>query len=208
MASKMENEVKRGRGRPKAFDREMAVQAAMMLFWERGYEGTSFDDLTAAMGINPSSFRNTFKSKEALYREATEVYVAEAGTWFYDILSGETQVRQAFLRLLAETAERYTRANLPNGCMVSLAATHAPIGMAALKEMMTVHRAAAETAMAERLRQGQRDGQIGDEVDPLALAAFFNTVFRGMAVQARDGAPTARLLDIGRLAMCAFPPLK
>ena len=67
---------------PRASTARMALQQAMKLFWERGYEGASFDDLTAAMGISPSSFYNSFGSKERLYHEATEAYMACAGKWF------------------------------------------------------------------------------------------------------------------------------
>src|SRR5690349_23827206 len=77
---------RRGRGRPATFDRGKALQEAMKLFWERGYEGTSFDDLIAAMGISPSSFCNSFGSKEALYCEATQTYLEWAGQWFFAIL--------------------------------------------------------------------------------------------------------------------------
>jgi len=207
MASKIEIEVKRTRGRPKGFDRTEAVRAAMLLFWERGYEGTSFDDLTGAMGINPSSFRNTFKSKEALYREATDLYVAERGAWFAGVLSEEKNVRAAFMRLFDEAATFYTMENQPSGCMVSLAAAHVPASMSSLRDMMTAHRSAGETAMAERIRQGQRDGQIGTDIDSEIIAAFFNTIFRGMALQARDGASKTRLLEIAQVAMAALPQL-
>ena len=54
----------------------------MKLFWERGYEGTSFDDLVATMGISPSSFYYSFGCKERLYQEATEAYMARSGEWF------------------------------------------------------------------------------------------------------------------------------
>ena len=205
MTSKIEVEPKRGRGRPTAFDRAEALEAAMLLFWERGYEGTTFDDLTTAMRINASSFRNSFKSKEALYRETIDAYVLETGQWFAGILFGEANVRTAFSRLLEETAALYTRELRPSGCMISLAATHVPPDLASLKALTASHRHAAETAMAERIQQGQRDGQVDAGVDRLALAAYFNTVFRGMAVQARDGASTSRLTDIARLAMTVFP---
>lgn len=205
MTSKIENDLKRPRGRPPAFDRAEAVRAAMLLFWERGYEGSTFDDLTAAMGINASSFRNTFKSKEALYREATEAYAVEMGDWFASVLAAEANVRAAFARLFAEAATLYTRGDRPAGCMISLAATHVPASMAPLKDMMAAHRAGGEQAMAQRIAQGQRDGQIGADLDSALLAAFFNTVFRGMALQARDGASTGRLRDIGRVALMALP---
>ena len=205
MTSKISSEVKRSRGRPKGFERMDAVRAAMTLFWERGYEGTSFDDLTAVMGINASSFRNTFKTKEALYREATDLYVSETGAWFVGVLSKETDVRRAFARLLEETAALYTRDDLPSGCMISLAATHTAPAQATLRTMMLTHREEAETVMAERLKKGQMEGQLSADIDTETLAAFFNTVFRGMAVQARDGATRARLLEVAKLSMNAFP---
>ena len=177
----------------------------MLLFWERGYEGASFEALATAMGINASSFRNTFKTKEALYREATDAYVRETGAWFSNILSSENDVRAAFTRLFEETATLYTRENCPSGCMISAAALHVPPGHETLREMMSEHRTSAEHAMAERLAQGQRDAQIADELDTQVLAAFFNTLFRGMAIQARDGASRSRLLEITKVAMGAFP---
>ena len=72
MTTQVTGILKRARGRPKNFDRSVALQQAMKLFWERGYEGASFDNLTAAMGISASSFYNSFGSKERLYQEAIE----------------------------------------------------------------------------------------------------------------------------------------
>jgi hypothetical protein len=89
--------------------------------------------------------------------------------------------------------------------MISLAATHVPVSMTSLRDMMAAHRCGAEKAMAERIQQAQHDGQIGKDVDSWVLAAFFNTMLRGMAIQARDGATTQRLADIAKIAMSAFP---
>jgi AcrR family transcriptional regulator len=195
----------RARGRPKAFDRDVAVQAAMQVFWDGGYEGSSFDDLATAMRINPSSFRNTFKTKEALYREATEMYVAQGAAWLAGVLSGEKDVRAAFSRLFTEAAARYTSADHPLGCMISVAGTHFPQGLSALSEMLTTYRFGAEKAMVERLKQGQHDKQLPPDANIHAIAAFFHALFRGMAVQARDGVSRDRLLEIVAVAMSAFP---
>src|SRR5271154_1470634 len=112
-------EGKRGRGRPAVFDRAVALQAAMKLFWERGYEGTSFDDLIAAMGISASSFYNSFGSKEALYCEATRSYLEWAGQWFFAILNDPSiDTRTAFAHLFEATAEEFTRGDHPLGCMI------------------------------------------------------------------------------------------
>src|SRR5689334_21152121 len=120
MTTKTAGGARCGRGRPRTFDRERSLQAAMKLFWERGYEGASFDDLIAAMSISPSSFYNTFGSKEQLYREATECYVNGPGSWFACILSETTETRTAFERLIRVAADRLTSKDFPCGCMISL----------------------------------------------------------------------------------------
>src|SRR6202012_393764 len=152
---------KRGRGRPAAFDRAVALQAAMKLFWELGYEGTSFDELIAAMGVSASSFYNSFGSKEALYCEATRSYLEWSGQWFFAILNDPSiDTRPAFARLFEATAEEFTRGDHPLGCMISLAGTHCSPGMNNIRDMMAEHRAFSESAMAARIRKGVagRDG--------------------------------------------------
>jgi AcrR family transcriptional regulator len=197
---------KRRRGRPVVFDRDQALGEAMKLFWERGYEGTSFDDLIAAMGISASSFYNSFGSKEDLYCEASRSYLDSAGRWFFGILNDETtDTKTAFARLFATTAEEFTRGDHPLGCMISLAGTHTPPAMKNIRELMAEHRAFSEGAMAARIEQGVAHGDVPKGTDIGALAAYYSTVARGLAVQARDGASRERLAEIGRLAMNAWP---
>ncbi len=105
------------------FDRSAALNQAMRLFWERGYIGTSFDDLIGAMGISPSSFYNTFGSKERLYQEAAEAYAEQSRKWFAAELEAPTDTKTAFRRLLEKGAQEITRDDLPVGCMISLACT-------------------------------------------------------------------------------------
>jgi AcrR family transcriptional regulator len=202
-------EGKRGRGRPAVFDRGAALNAAMKLFWERGYEGTSFDDLIAAMGISASSFYNSFGSKEELYCEATRSYREWAGQWFFAILNDPSiDTKTAFARLFEATAEEFTRGDHPLGCMISLAGTHCSPGMKNIRDMMAEHRAFSEGAMAERIRKGIVKGDLPEDTDCDMLAAYYSAVARGLAVQARDGASRQKLSEIGRLAMRAWPVAK
>jgi AcrR family transcriptional regulator len=206
MAPKIIEGTKRSRGRPPVFDRDAALGNAMKLFWERGYQGTSFDDLIAAMGISASSFYNSFGSKEALYCEATQSYLALSGRWFFGILNDDaTDARTAFSRLFAATAEEYTRGDHPAGCMVALACTQTPPALESIREVMVEHRAFSEGTMAERIRKGIADGDVPEDTDVDMLAAYFSAVARGLAGQARDGASREKLAEIGRLAMRAWP---
>jgi AcrR family transcriptional regulator len=75
----------------------------MNLFWDQGYEGTSFDQLIQAMGISPSSFYNSFGSKEQLYKEATDAYLSLSAVWFAGELFGSADTRQAFRNFLDAT---------------------------------------------------------------------------------------------------------
>lgn len=196
---------KRRRGRPLAFDRAQAIHSAMTLFWERGYEGTSFDDLINAMGISPSTFYNSFGNKETLYREATDFYLTESSEWFLAALVDAPDAKTAFMQLIEATAEQFTRDDLPAGCMISLAGTHLSPANASVRSMMSAHRASSESALVARLREGMDAGDVPQGTDIEALGAFFSALFRGMAVQARDGASRARVLEIGHLGMRAWP---
>ena len=188
MTKQITETLKRPRGRPKTFDRAVALQQAMKLFWERGYEGASFDDLTAAMGISASSFYNSFGNKERLYQEATEAYMTAAGKWFVSELNAATDTKTAFHRLLTAAAREFTRTDLPAGCMISLACTQVPPALTCLRDTMAGHRRAAQSAMAARIARGIAEGDVPKDTDVEALAAFFSALSRGLAVQARDGA--------------------
>lgn len=206
IAGKKAEETKRGRGRPAVFDRAKALNKAMKLFWERGYEGTSFDELIAAMGISASSFYNSFGSKEALYCESTRTYLDWAGQWFNAILHDPSiDTKTAFARLFEATAEEFTRGDHPLDCMISLGGMHCPPGRENIRDMMAEHRAFSEGAMAARIRKGVANGDMPEATDCDMLAAYYSAVARGLAVQARDGASREKLSEIGRLAMRVWP---
>ena len=200
-----EGHEKRARGRPKTFDRSVALNQAMKLFWERGYIGTSFDDLIDAMGISPSSFYNTFGSKERLYHEATEAYVAQSRKWFSAELEAATDTKTAFHRLLTKGAHEITRDDQPVGCMISLACVQVPPALEPVRQMMAGYRCDAEAAMAARIQRGIDEGDVPDSTNVQALAGFYSALSKGMAVLARDGATRSRLLEIVEIGMRAWP---
>jgi AcrR family transcriptional regulator len=195
----------RGRGRPRQFDRAIALDQAMKVFWDRGFEGATFDELVSVMAISPSSFYSAFGNKEALYREAVEAYLTGPGSFFTAALSGEGSARDAFERLMAATAVAYTDPTDPAGCMVSLAGLHDAPERAEIGEFMRDVRRRARDLMKKRLVEGVTAGELASDTDIAQLADYFETVFRGMAVRARDGADRQTLEKTGMMAFGAWP---
>lgn len=204
MTPKKECTVRRGRGRPPGFDRDHALGQAMMMFWDRGYEGTSFDDLVSAMGISASSFYNSFGSKESLYVQAVDAYARRASRWFTQALDQEGSTCDAFRALLHSAAEAFTCPDTPSGCMIAIAATQCSPAQARLREMMIAQRHMADGLMQARLRRGVDEGDIPATTDVPLIAAYFGAVMTGMGVQARDGAGFDRLDAVGRMALCVL----
>lgn len=205
MTTKLGMDARRSRGRPQTFDRGEALKEAMQLFWERGFEGTSFDELITLMGISPSSFYNSFGSKERLYQEATETYLAVSGEWFLRELNADTDTRSAFHNVLLAAAREFTREGLPTGCMISLAGTHLPPSLNSVRDMMARHRQRGQAALTARIQQGIERGDVPPGTNADVLAAFYSALSRGMAVLARDGASREQLADIVEIAMRAWP---
>jgi AcrR family transcriptional regulator len=178
----------------------------MKLFWEQGFEGTTFDDLIEGMGISPSTFYNSFGSKEKLYHEAAACYVSEASNWFSAAMADTSvDTRGAFSRLLEKLAYEFSREDLPHGCMISLSGTHQSSELESIRALMVDYRASAERRFVERIRRGIAEGDMPKDCDVEGVAAYANTVVRGLAVQARDGATHERLLAIARIAMEVWP---
>src|ERR1700757_5172161 len=202
---KQTKSLKRGRGRPKTFDRTAAIQQAMELFWDRGYEGTTFDDLIGAMKLSPSSFYHEFGSKEQLYREAVDYYLSVSLSEVSHVLSSHRDTRAAFEVFIEETAALFTNGASPSGCMISLAGTHLPPHLQSVAEFTKSLRKGFEQELAKRLRKGVSDGDLPPGTNVKELAAYFDTVIRGLAVHARDGASRKQLLVICRVAMRAWP---
>ena len=205
MTIKGETQTSRGRGRPRLFDRTAALDRAMRVFWDRGYEGATFDELIAAMGVSPSSFYNAFGNKEDLYREAVGAYLTGPGGFFPAALAGEGSAKDAFARLMMATAAAYTDETGPTGCMISLAGLHDAPERADLCGFMREVRGRSRTLMVERLDEGVRNGDLPEGTDVAQVAEFFETVFRGMAVRARDGADRNLLEKTGFMALDAWP---
>ncbi|MEU7143385.1 TetR/AcrR family transcriptional regulator [Nocardia sp. NPDC046473] len=189
------------RGRPRNFDRAIALEQAMELFWERGYRGTSLTDITAALGINRPSMYAAFGNKEALFREAVALYSEALRVPVESALRGGPTTRAAIADTLHAYAEAFSRPGTPLGCLVVLSATDGPAHDDPLREFLVELRGSLQAGILLRLQHAVRENEISDTVNIEALAGYFGTVVFGMAIQARDGASHEALLTTADLAM-------
>lgn len=195
------------RGRPRGFDRGTALRRAMEVFWDHGYEGTSISDLTSAMGINSPSLYAAFGSKEELFREAAAHYNETLGATAAQELRDQPTAREAIAAVLRHHAVVFCDSDNPRGCMIVLAATTCTDRTRSVHEHLAGLRMELEKDFADRITRGIADGDVPAGVDAAAVAAFYNTVNHGMAIQARDGADRAKLSAIAEAAIAAWDGL-
>jgi AcrR family transcriptional regulator len=192
-------------GRPREFDREAALEAAMFLFWRKGFEATSMNDLCDAMGVRSPSLYAAFGSKEALYLEVMERYVETHGPPIWAGLAEGATARAGIENLLIAASEHLPKSRtLPAGCMATLAAV-ADEWPASIARVVRKVRLDMLGRLRARLENAVADGELPVATDVDGLSRFYLSVYQGMAVQARDGAAPAELRAVAAAAMAAWP---
>ena len=196
------------RGRPAGFDRDEALQRAMELFWERGYEGTTLEDLQAAMGdISPTSFYHAFGSKGALFRQVVEKYQETVGGPALKALEESPNAREAVHQMLRLTAESFCRPGKPHGCMLVLGAIKCTPANAGPQDYLQSIRQQTPKVIKRRLKRAVDEGDLPASANIAAIASFYATVLHGLAVRAGDGASRKVLMAAVDGAFAAWPAL-
>ena len=196
------------RGRPRTFDPDVALRQALDVFWERGYEGTSLNDLAQAMGIKSASIYACFGSKESLFRQVMGLYGATAGEPPRRALREGPTAREAIHAMLQATADQITHPEHPHYCMLILAAPTGATENHAVREFLAAGRQGQYAEIKDRLSRGVTDGDLlAPPVGLDAMARYYATVVQGLSIQARDGATRAELETVITCAMAAWQTL-
>lgn len=191
-------------GRPREFDAEEALDQALRVFWQRGYEGAALSDLTAAMGINRPSLYAAFGNKESLFRKALERYSDRQAVHVRDALERPT-ARAVAERMLRGAADISTQPDCPAGCLSLQGGLAMGEDAVATRERLADWRRTGEAGLRVRFERAQAEGDLPADVDPADLAKFVVLVSQGISVQAADGVGREQLHRMVDIALRAWP---
>lgn len=194
------------RGRPRAFNRDQALEKAMRVFWEKGFASTSMNDLTSALGIAPPSLYAAFGSKEDLFAEALDLYDLKA-QGLNDAIYGQGQSLRDQIEASLRLSARLEGKGMPTGCMVMMACEQASELSDKLMSGLVAKKTRGAHALEERLQQAVDEGELPAHTDIAGLAQMYGVLQRGLAVSGRAGIPDAQMEEAIAAAMKAWDAL-
>lgn len=195
---------RRRTGRPLSFDRDAALEQAMLTFWRYGYETTSIVDLTTAMGITAPSLYTAFGDKKRLFLEAARRYAGDPEAAARALESAPTAY-EAARGMLVEAATGYTGELTPRGCLLASATASGSSASADVQHAIASIRERLRSGLRRRIERDVASGLLPRGTDAGALAGMVLAVAQGMSVLARDGVPREDLLAIVEQALSAWP---
>ena len=191
-------------GRPREFCEEAALDAAMRVFWEKGYEGASLDDLTTAMGINRSSLYASLGDKEKLFQKVLERYGSGPMAYMQEALNKQT-ARLAIEALLKDSVKLLSDGTHPRGCLTLQAGLSCGTGAEGAKEAALAYRQRGLAMLQRRFQRAAVEGDLPKKVNPKDLARYVIMLLNGLSVQAVNGASTAELNRAADFALRCLP---
>jgi AcrR family transcriptional regulator len=181
------------RGRPRAYDPDVALTQAMNAFWDAGYAGTSLDDLTAATGMNRPSLYAAFGDKQAIYRKALEHYRANARETMKGAFAYDLPLREALRSICDSALSIYFSDGRRRGCFVyGSAITEAVLDADTRATLAEVVRQ-IDRALESRIRFAQTQGELPADARPEVLAKMVAAVLASLSIRSRAGEPRESL---------------
>jgi AcrR family transcriptional regulator len=195
---------RRKTGRPLSFDRDVALEKAMLTFWQHGYETTSIVDLTTAMGVTAPSLYTAFGDKRRLFLEAANRYAGDPEAMAQAINSAPSAY-DAARNMLTTAAISYTGAATPKGCLLASATASCSAASTDVQNAIADIRRSICGLLQARINRDIASRALPTKTDAAALAGLVMVVAQGMSTLARDGTPRAALLAIVEAALQGWP---
>jgi AcrR family transcriptional regulator len=180
------------------------LDAALLLFWRHGYEGTSLSALAEAMGINMPSLYAAFGNKESLFKKALQRYLQGPASYLPNALK-EPAASRVVEKLFTGALDMVMDPQHPDGCLLVQGALASGPEGDSIRNELRLKRAAAEAAVRRRFEFAVQHRDLPAGADPAKLARFVITIIWGLSVQAAGGATRAQMKEVTDLAMQRWP---
>jgi AcrR family transcriptional regulator len=203
----MENTAKQvqpTRGRPREFDVDIALAAALRVFWTKGYEAASRTDLTEAMGITRPSLYAAFGNKEALFLHALDLYEREKLAYVGAALDAPT-ARGVIQNMLAGAIGNFTAEEECRGCMGVIASVACQTMEPSISAHVAQRAESSRQAIVARMQKAIDDGDFTVPIDADAITRYLMTIMQGLSVQAQNGASRADLEQVANASLALWP---
>ena len=198
------------RGRPRAYQPEVALARVLDVFWKEGFAGTSLDDLSAATGMNRPSLYGAFGDKRELYIKSYESYLARARARMGEAFAAELPLRDMLARIYAIALDMYLSGkDGARGCFTVMTATSEAVFDPAIRELVITGLVETDRFFGRIFKRAQERGELAASADSQVLALLASASLHTIAVRARAQVPRAELDAIVKGAldvMCG--PLK
>lgn len=191
-------------GRHREFDLEEALDAALCVFWRKGYEGATYTDLTEATGVERPALYSAFGNKESLFLQAIDRYYARYLD-FVPVSLEQPTSREVASYILTHAVELNTRYPDRTGCLGIHGALAGSDGAEPIRRALIEARADGEEALRQRFERARAEGDLPETADSATLAAYVLAMLHGIAVQAKAGFSREKLDKIVEQALSTWP---
>ncbi|MBR0556535.1 TetR/AcrR family transcriptional regulator [Ciceribacter sp. L1K23] len=191
-------------GRPREFDVDKALDAVTCVFWRKGYEGASYADLTEATGVERPALYSAFGNKEAMFRRALDHYY-ERYLDFIPQAHAQKTSREVASYILHSAIDLHTRFQTHPGCLGINGLLAGSDEAEPVRQALIDARAVGEEELRQRFERAKAEGDLPDNADPEALAAFLLAMVHGLAVQAKAGFSREKLQAVAEQALATWP---
>src|SRR6516165_3597053 len=181
------------RGRPRAYQPEIALGKALDLFRKSGFAATSLDDLSAATGMNRPSLYGAFGDKRELYIKSYQRYRDDARAAMIDIFREELPIRQRLQRIYAVALDIYLSGESPRGCFTVMTAASEAVADPDIRAMVLEGFAELDKAFAACFRLAKEKGELVGSADTTVLSQLASATIHSIAIRARAGVPRKEL---------------
>lgn len=193
------------RGRPRLFDRERALDAAMELFWKQGYMQTSMEDLCKAMGIRSASIYCAFGNKSALFIKTLGHYRKKYWEEPLKRFAAESDPNKAFIGLFEDAAKIYLRPGAPCGCFATVSTMSLPAAETRIAGILATMEDGAKRLFRDKLMVAANTGFIPPDCDIPSIAGALTTFIKGLSLMARRDICQSELIGIARQGRLLLP---